>query len=56
MGPPPLIQRYILIYKLCEYMNEQHSHCPTVELQSLMGEVVCADTWKNMQTEIRTSP
>lgn len=37
-GPPPLIQRYVLIFKFCEYINKQHSHCPTVELQSLMGE------------------
>lgn len=31
-------------------MNElgsQHSPCLTVQLQSLMGKVVCADTWKN---------
>lgn len=39
-------------------MNElgsQHSPCLTVQLQSLMGKVVCADTWKNTQIEIRTS-
>lgn len=46
-GPPPLIQRYVLIDIFCEYINEQHSHCPTVELQGLMGQVVPADTWKN---------
>lgn len=36
-------------------MGSQHSPCLTVQLQSLMGKVVCADTWKNTQIEIRTS-
>lgn len=52
------LQIYILIHKYNSFMNElcsQHSPCPTVELQSLMGEVVCAHTWKNTQIEIRTS-